>query len=107
MRHRSPDSVRSRLADSPERGEAPGLRSVLRPRFDDTKERNGPDVAPDVNPIGPESASSSVEWACDDRLIGLLCEMVASALDWETRDGLRSMGSETLATECEYLDGDV
>lgn len=107
MGHHYTENVRSRLAESPERAEAPRLRSVLSPRFDDRKDRNGSDVEPNANPIGPESASSSVEWACDDRLIGLLCEMVKSALYWEARRGLRSMGSEALATECEYLDGDV
>ena len=107
MGHHSPDNGRSRLAESPERAEAPRLRSVLSPRFDERKGRNGPDVALNANPIGPESASSSFEWACDDQLIGLLHEMVESALSWEARRGLRSMGTDALATECSFLDGDV
>lgn len=107
MGQHSPDTVRLRRIQSPERAAATRPRSVLSPRFDETKGRNGPYVAPNANPIGPESATSSFEWACDDQLIGLLHEMVESALSWEARRGLRSMGTEALATECGCLDGDV
>ncbi len=101
MGHHSPDTVKLRRAQSPERAAA------TRPRSDETKGRNGSHVAPNANPIGAESGTSSFEWACDDQLIGLLHEMVESALTWEARRGLRSMGTEALATKCECFDGDV